>query len=83
MLDAFQELPFVGNLPESMTDEFRKYASFYRETLHSNSINYQFLCFFKIVEGIRNRQGRLINEARARGEKIPPRERHLIPREIQ
>jgi hypothetical protein len=31
--------------------EFSKFASLYREALNSNSSNYQYLCFYKIIEG--------------------------------
>jgi hypothetical protein len=79
MLDPFQEIPFVGSLPETMTDEFRRYASYYREALNSNSVHYQFICYFKIIEGIRARQKRLIIEAKALGKSVRSRPRHIIP----
>ncbi len=40
-------------------DEFRLYASLYREALNSLSLRYQFLCYYKIAEGISARRGRL------------------------
>jgi len=60
-----------------ISQEFRKYASYYREGLASNSLNYQFLCFYKIIEGIRKRRHRLtttaVQAAKTRGAKLPPR----------
>lgn len=37
-------------------DEFRAYASLYRESLNANSVLYQFLCLYKITEGIRKKR---------------------------
>ena len=57
------------DVPASMTptygpsDELRKYASLYREALNSNSPNYQFLCLYKIIEGLRERRRRLRTQA--------------------
>jgi methylamine utilization protein MauJ len=62
-----------------------KFASLYREALNSNSPNYQYLCYYKIIEGIRrirsDRTRRENQEALARGEKPPVRERELLPSE--
>ena len=66
-LEAAWAVPGSG----TMTDEFRPYASFYREALSSNSAAYQFLCFFKMIEGIQARRGRL--NAAAREENREPR----------
>jgi len=74
------ETPLFFIPTEEMTEEFRRYASLYREALNSNSPNYQFLCYYKIIEGIRKRQERLVTEAKARGEQIPSRPRQIIPR---
>lgn len=73
------EIPLFFIPIEVMTEEFRRYASLYRDALNSNSSNYQFLCYYKIIEGIRKRQERLINEAKDRGEAIPSRPRQIIP----
>lgn len=43
-------------------EELRFYLSLYREGLASNSAPYQFLCFYKVVEGIRLRRVRLDQE---------------------
>lgn len=43
--------------------ESAAYASVYREALNSNSHIYQFLCFYKIIDGIRKRRKRLSRKA--------------------
>jgi hypothetical protein len=50
-----------------LESEFRYYAGLYREALNSNSPAYRFLCFFKIIEGLRLRRNRLAKEARTSG----------------
>ncbi len=45
------------------------YASIYREGLNSNSHVYQFLCFFKIVDGLIARRAKMRTAAVARGER--------------
>lgn len=79
LLAPFTETPLFRLPNEKLTEEFRKYASYYREAMNSNSPNYQFLCYYKIIEGIRKRQERLINEAKQRGESILPRPKLIIP----
>jgi hypothetical protein len=63
--------------------ELANFASLYREALNSNSPNYQFLSYFKIIEGIRRiRESRTTQEnqeALAKGEKAPSREREILP----
>jgi len=78
--------PLVGLPSAALNPEFRAYASLYREALNSNSSVYQFLCYFKIVESIRDRRNRLGREARERGESFnrppevfPSTEVELIP----
>jgi hypothetical protein len=72
--------PFSNYEPEKAPSKF---ASLYREALNSNSPNYQFLCYYKIVEGIRRirseRTTKENQEALARGEKPPWRPRDFIP----
>ena len=48
-----------------MTPEFRGLVSLYREALENRSVAYQFLCFYKIAEGVRNLRERAAGEARA------------------
>lgn len=67
------------DVPGSMPPEYApskdllKYASLYREALNSNSPNYQFLCWYKVIEGLRDRRQRTraqaAIEAKAKGEK--------------
>jgi methylamine utilization protein MauJ len=83
LLAAHAEIPLFMIPTDVVTEEFRRYASLYREALNSNSPNYQFLCYYKIIEGIRKRQERLIAEAKARGETITTRPRLIIPTETE
>ncbi|WP_321473446.1 methylamine utilization protein MauJ [uncultured Paludibaculum sp.] len=58
----------------TISDELRRYASLYREALNSNTPAYQFLCFFKIIEGVQSRRARLNSDARSRG--LDPKRYH-------
>lgn len=58
--------PHIGPVA-NLSKEFRSYISFYREALNSNTAVFQFLCYFKIIEGIQERRKRLIAEAKAAG----------------
>lgn len=70
----------LGRIPaDGLHQDFRLYASLYREALNSNNQSYQFLCFFKIIEGIRLRNERRSAEALAAGLSIPSRPREIIP----
>lgn len=52
-----------------MSPEYRAFASLYREALESGSTVYQFLCLYKMAEGMLFvRRPRLAKEAKARGE---------------
>jgi hypothetical protein len=63
--------------------DLANFASLYREALNSNAPNYQYLSFFKIIEGVR----RILEErttgeneaARAKGERPPSRPREILP----
>jgi hypothetical protein len=69
-----------GRLPEAgLSADYRLYASLYREALNSNSGAYQFLCLFKIVEGIRTRHERRVAEARKSGAAVPTKPREAVP----
>lgn len=61
------EVPFSVVPTAELKPEFRGYVSLYREALGSNSPVYTFLCFFKIIEGIRARQTHLALEAKKTG----------------
>ncbi len=75
-----QHAPILDNVPKDA--DFETFASLYREGLNSNSPNYQFLCFYKIIEGIRK-----IKEERTRKEnqqvlltgQKPVRPREVLP----
>jgi hypothetical protein len=70
--------PTRPKLAPAMEQDFRIYASMYREALNSNSSVYRFLCLFKVIEAIFARRVRLAREARRRGESFsrPP---EMIP----
>lgn len=76
---SYNEIPLYRIPAETITDEFRGYASLYREALTSNSPSIEFLCYYKIVEGIRKRQARLRREAKARGETVAFSPKQTIP----
>ena len=79
ILQPFEETVFKEMPMTEYTEEFMKYTSFYREAMNSNSRNYQFLCFYKIIEGIRKRKNRLMAEKKEKGETIPAEPRQIIP----
>jgi hypothetical protein len=61
------EVAFAVKGEPKLESEFLYYAGLYREALNSNSPAYRFLCFYKIIEGVRIRRNRLAKEARASG----------------
>jgi len=65
----------------TMSKEFRSLAALYREALNSNTPAFQFLCYFKILEGIRKRRQQLIAEAKTAGTEIPKPPAQLVPSE--
>lgn len=67
----------------TLSQDFRGLASLYREGLESASSVYQYLCLFKIAEGIRNRRNRFAAEAKARGEAPPARPPERVPNDPQ
>jgi hypothetical protein len=76
IINPFQEAHPLGD-EATMTPEFASFASFYREALESNSDVYQFLCLFKIAEGVRNRRARLAAEAKTKGENFTRAEERI------
>jgi hypothetical protein len=64
-------IPLYGPGLRAPSDEFRLYAGVYREALNSLSLRYQFLCYYKIIEGITARRSRL--SAAAVGQRASPR----------
>jgi SEC-C motif len=78
LVNPFPGAPLVLAPEIGINNEWRGYASLYREALNSNSSAYQFLCLFRIIEGIQERHKRLGEEARERGE-VFSRPRIIIP----
>jgi len=76
------EVPLAIMPTANLLPEFRGYASLYREALSSNSPVYQFLCLFKMIEGMLRRRARLGTEARKAGATIT-RPREHIPGEVK
>jgi methylamine utilization protein MauJ len=79
VLAPFRQTPLFRVPTEHLPEEFRKYASLYREAMNSSSPNYQFLCYYKIIEGLWKRRERVISEAVQRGAPIPSQPRQMIP----
>ncbi len=83
--NPFLEVPMSMMPSGVMSDEFRAYASIYREALNSNTVVYQFLCFFKILEAVRIRRARIAsaaktaNEVRRFVEKVPSEQQEFVP----
>jgi hypothetical protein len=79
VLNPFAETMVMGGTG-TMSQAYRWFAGLYREALQSNNRVYEFLCLFKIAEGILERRSRLASEAKAHGsEYVRPKER--IPKE--
>jgi hypothetical protein len=64
---AYMQAPWAITANANLDPEFLACASFYRESLNSNSRPYSYLCLFKIIEGIRNRRIRLQRKAKRDG----------------
>lgn len=68
---------------DGVTPEQQKYLSLYREALNSNSANYSYLCFYRIIEGLRDRREQIrkaeVDQALARGEKPAGKSDERIP----
>ncbi len=70
LVTPYWEAPFAVAPVIELEAEFRGYASLYREGLGSSSNVYRFLCWYKIIEGIRSRRARLAEEARKAGKTV-------------
>ena len=79
---AYPQFSYEFLRPATINVDFRFYASFYREALNSNTPVYQFICLFKIIEGIQTRQNRLAAEARGNGT-VFSRPREIVPADVQ
>jgi Methylamine utilization protein MauJ len=74
----FREHPIVHAPFGMMTQDFRAFAILYREAVASSGTPYEYLCLFKIAEGIRWRRSRNAEAAKKSGEQ-PTRYREVIP----
>ena len=63
----------------AMSKEFRSLAALYREALNSNTTAFQFLCYYKILEGIKKRREKLIADAKTAGQPIPRPPLQVVP----
>lgn len=62
-VNPFPELPFAVPPGLKKDDDLDALSSIYREALNSNSLPYQFLCFYKIAEALKRRRERLAKAA--------------------
>jgi hypothetical protein len=76
--EPFHGATLPDHLDAEVPEEFAFYASLYREGLDSDSIGYQFLCFFKIIEGLNARRIRLAENLPRDGAN-PSRKRECLP----
>lgn len=65
--NPFLEVPFAVTPTATIGTGFRNQASLYREALESSSPVYRFLCFFKVMEGIRASRVRMERAAKREG----------------
>jgi hypothetical protein len=79
----------AGLVPPShqIAEDQQVYSSLYREGLNSNSSNYQFLCLYRIIEGLRERRSRLRRqsalEAKSQGKAPPSYPDERIPKDTK
>jgi hypothetical protein len=64
------EMTFAGGVSTPLSAEFCTYASFYREGLNTRSEFYRFLCFYKVIESIAIRRGRVNKAIREAGGEV-------------
>jgi hypothetical protein len=76
------EVVFAVEGEPKLESEFMYYAGLYREALNSNSPAYRFLCFYKIIEGVRLRRIRLAKEAKASGREPEHFEFEQVPADL-
>jgi len=79
-VNPFPELPLAVPPRVELDHDIRALVSTYREALNSNSLPYQFLCFYKIAEALTRRRARLAKAAQRGG---PPYARpvEVVPAE--
>jgi hypothetical protein len=78
IVTPFLPRSFASDASARPIDGFQVYASLYREALNSNSPVYRFLCFYKIIEGLRIRRNRLAITRQQNGESAS-RAREVLP----
>jgi len=79
ILSPHLERPMQIAPTATMSKEFQSLAALYREALNSNTPAFQFLCYFKILEGIRKRRKQLIAVAKSAGHEIPISPKQIVP----
>lgn len=62
--NPFDEVNIKGQFVAAMDQEAKTYAAIYREAITTESVTYQFLCFYRIIESIQARRTRLERDAR-------------------
>jgi|CXWL01.1.fsa_nt_gi hypothetical protein len=72
------DIPLVV-APRLGSQEFRAYSSLYREGLGTDSPLYQFLCFYKIAEGVKGRRVKAARDAKNKGQTAPPMPLEVVP----
>jgi SEC-C motif len=72
IVPPYLEAPFAVAPTDNTSNEYRGYVSLYREALSSSSTVYRFLCFYKIIEGLRARRKRLERAAYRSGASYSP-----------
>ena len=82
VVNPYLSMPMALVDEGTMSPAYRGLISLYREALESRSPVYQFLCFFKIAEGIRNLRDRFAADARNQGGQPPTRPAHRVPKEM-
>jgi hypothetical protein len=65
--NPFHEISLNGIWTLSLDPEIRAYWAIYREALITENINYQFLCFFRLIESMQARRKRLERDAKRHG----------------
>jgi hypothetical protein len=63
----FAEVPLAVVAEASLDPQYMSAVSLYREGLESSSLVYRYLCFFKIIEGVRSLRVRRGREAKKSG----------------
>lgn len=79
--NPYWEVPFATTPTAELKADFRGYAGLYREALASSSTVYRFLCFFKIIEGLRARRKRIEREAKKQGATVA-NVKEMLPADI-